>query len=113
MSILVKINTKAPDARMHPDAAARFNKLREAVLKGSGIDFLARCGDVLRPANFKSTKDGVADRSWHKTGRAFDYDQTSKALIIVSEPRGGKQYFRTYLRCTDQTSKLGVRKTLR
>jgi hypothetical protein len=113
MGILTKVNTKAGDPRMHPDAAERFNKLRELVKKGSGIDFLALCGDVLRPANFKTSKDGVATRSWHKTGRAFDYDQTSKALIIVSEPRNGRQYFRTYLRCADQTGKLGVRKTLR
>lgn len=113
MSVLVKISTKAGDARMRPAAAAKFEELRKKVAAGSGIDFLAVCGDVLRPANFKSSKDGVADRSWHKTGRAFDYDQTSKALIIVSEPRNGKQYFRTYLRCADQSGKLGVKKTLR
>ena len=93
MANMVKADTSAGDPRMHPKAAARFNKLRRTVSENSGVDFLAKCGDVLRPANYKSTKDGVADRSWHKTGRAFDYDQTSKALVIVSEPVGGKQFF--------------------
>ncbi len=112
-TVLVKVNTSAGDARMHRNAAPRFNRLRRTVLEHSGVDFLAVCGDVLRPAGYKSTKDGVADRSWHKTGRAFDYDQTSPALVIVSEPKAGKQYFRTYLRCADQSGKLGVKKTLR
>lgn len=116
MKILVQVKTSTPDPRMalmHKNAAPRFNKLRETVRAGSGIDFLAKCGDVLRPANFVSSKDGVANRSWHKTGRAFDYDQTSKALVIVSEIIGGKQFFRTWLICADQTGKQGVKKHLR
>lgn len=98
---------------MHKDAASAFARLRQIVIDGSGVDFLARCGDIFRPAGFRSSKDGVAMRSWHKTGRAFDYDQESKAIVIVSEPRGGKQYFRTYLKCSDQSGKLGELKTLR
>ena len=113
MKVLVPISTKAPTPLMHPAAAAAFEKLREAVRIGSGVDFLARCGDVHRPADFHSSKDGVADRSWHKTGRAFDYDQTSTALVIVSEPRSGKQYFRTYLFCKKQDGSQGVKKTVR
>jgi len=113
MSNLVPVNTKAPTALMQKEAAAGFNALREAVKAGSGVDFLAVCGDVLRPANYVSKKDGVANRSWHKTGRAFDYDQTSKALILVSEIFRDKQYFRTYLLCKDQTGKQGVKKLLR
>lgn len=106
-------NVKAPMPFMVPKAANAFNKLREIASLGSGIDFLAVCGDIMRPAGFISTKDGVANRSWHKTGRAFDYDQTSKALVIVSELIGGKQFFRTWLLCADQTGKFGVKKSLR
>src|SRR3954471_1351311 len=83
---LVNVDTKAPDARMHPSVAPHFNKLREIVREGSGRDFLAKCGDILRDPHFTSGKDGVADRSWHKTGRAFDYDQTSPYLVLVSVP---------------------------
>jgi hypothetical protein len=110
---LVKISTDAPTPEMVPAAAARFEKLRDIVRAGSGVDFLAKCGDVLRPAGFVSSKDGVANRSWHKTGRAFDYDQESKAIVIVSEPAGGKQYFRTWLRCADQSGRQGVKRQLK
>lgn len=113
MSVLVKISAMAPTPKMHRTAAAAFERLRFAVREGAGFDFLAKLGDALRPANFVSDKDGVANRSWHKTGRAFDYDQTCSRLIIVSEPRAGKQYFRTYLLCADRTGRHGVKKTLR
>lgn len=97
--ILVKLeNVKAPQAKMHKDAAAKYNELREIVKTGAGFDFLAVCGDIFRDAGFVSTKDGVANRSWHKTGRAFDYDQDCKNLVIVSEVINGKQFFRTYLK---------------
>lgn len=113
MSVLVKITAAVPSAQMHKKAAAAFERLRKEVHAGSGVDFLARCGDVFRAANFKSTKDGVADRSWHKTGRAFDYDQESKALLIQSDIIAGKQYFRTYLICADQTGKQGSKLTVK
>ena len=112
MKDLVDISTKAPSPRMQRDAAARFEKLREAVRTGSGVDFLARCSDVFRDAGFVSAKEGVGGRSWHRAGRAFDYDRANRALILVSEPIIGRQYFRTYLRCSKQDGTLGTRKQL-
>lgn len=112
MGVLVPISAAAPTPQMHRTAAKAFEKLREIVREGAGFDFLANLGDALRPANFVSKKDGVANRSWHKTGRAFDYDQTSSRLVLVSEPRNGKQYFRTWLVCGDQTGKQGVKRSL-
>lgn len=106
-SILVKIDVDAPMPEMHPDAAARFNVLRDVVRNNAGFDFLAICGDISRPANFKSSKDGVANRSWHKSGRALDFNQDCKNLVIVSEPKNGKQFFRTYLKCAKQDGSLG------
>lgn len=107
MTNLVKISTAAGKPLMHKDVAPRFEQLRKTVLEKSGVDFLAKCGDVLRDPGFVSSKDGVADRSWHKTGRAFDYDQESGAIVIVSEPIGGRQFFRTYLRCAHQDGSQG------
>jgi hypothetical protein len=112
MGVLVKISAVAPTPQLHRTAAKAFERLREIVRDGAGFDFLARLGDALRPADFVSKKDGVANRSWHKTGRAFDYDQTSSKLVLVSEPRNGKQYFRTWLVCADQTGKFGVKRSL-
>lgn len=107
MANLLPINTQAPDSRMHEDVAGNFNALRQSVLSLSGVDFLAKCGDVLRPAGFQSAKPGVANRSWHKTGRAFDYDQENAALMIQAETANGQQFFRTFLKCSPQDGSLG------
>lgn len=113
MTALVKLDgVSAPQPFMHRDAAAVFQKLRKRILDEAGFDFLGRCGDILRDPTFRSSKDGVANRSWHKTGRAFDYDQTSNAIVIVSEPIGGKQYFRTYLKSA-WPEPIGSRKRVR
>lgn len=111
--VLVRLNVTAPTPKMHFRAAERYNQLRNTVAAGAGFDFLARCGDMLRAANFVSSKDGVANRSWHKTGRAFDYDQESNALVIVAETIGGKQFFRTYLKCARQDGTLGKKLSVR
>lgn len=97
---------------MHVDVAPHFNQLRKDTFALSGVDFLKQCADVMRAANFHSSKSGVANRSWHKTGRAFDYDQTSGALVIVGEEISGKQFFRTYLICKDQEGGQGTRMSL-
>ena len=113
MSVLVQISADAPTPKLHRAAAVSFEKLRVETLDGSGVDFLARLGDALRPADFVSTKDGVANRSWHKTGRAIDYDQECKKLVIVPDIRGGRQFFRTYLMCAKQDGSQGHRRTVR
>lgn len=113
MSILVKVSTVAGMPLMHPDVAPLFEELRRRVRDKSGRDFLAICGDVSRAADFVSSKDGVANRSWHKTGRAFDYDQTNRSLVIVSDPKAGKQFFRTYLICAKQDGSQGVKRSLK
>lgn len=110
---LVELDIQAPTPVMIEPAATALSKLRKAVIVGSGHDFLARCGDIMRDAGFRSRKDGVANRSWHKTGRAVDYDQTSKLIVIVPEPIGGKQFFRTYLRCAEQDGTQGKRLRVR
>ncbi len=46
-------------------------------------------------------------------GDAFDYDQASKSLVVVSEPHGLQQFFRTWLHCTKQDGSLGVNVTLK
>jgi hypothetical protein len=106
--VLVQLDgVNAPTPIMHRDAAAVFGRLRNILIANAGFDFLARCGDVFRDAGFISSKDGVANRSWHKTGRAFDYNQEDPHLVIVSDPHAGKQYFRTYLKCARQDGTLG------
>ena len=114
IQVLVKLmGITAPMPVMHFEAAEKFIQLRNDVITGSGIDFLARCGDILRAPDFVSNKDGVANRSWHKTGRAFDYNQESPNLVIAPEINGGKQFFRTYLKCAVQDGSLGKKLTVK
>ena len=87
--------------------AEGFKKLKELCIQGAGFDFLAVCGDVMRERSFQSSKPGVASKSRHKCGQAFDYNQADKHLVIVSEPRDGRQYFRTWLKCERQDGSLG------
>jgi murein L,D-transpeptidase YcbB/YkuD len=76
-----------------------FVALREEIMRLTGHDFLAVCGDMMRSPNFHSNKPGVAERSWHKTGRAFDYNQGDSKKVFVMEPAGGQVMFRTFIRC--------------
>lgn len=76
-----------------------FVSLRKLTHESTGHDFLAVCGDMLRPDDYRSSKPGVANRSWHKTGRAFDYNQEDKRYVLVPEPQTGRIYFRTYILC--------------
>lgn len=78
-----------------------FVALRQLVKEKTGHDFLAVCGDLLRSKDYQSSKKGVANRSWHKTGRAFDYNQDDKNYVLVPEQQNGRTFFRTYLRCSD------------
>lgn len=88
--------------------ASSFRQLRKIVIESTGVDFLAVCADMMRDKNYHSTKVGVADRSRHKCGDAFDYDQTNKNIVVVSEPHGVQQYFRTWLRCKQQDGTQGI-----
>lgn len=92
--------------------ASSFRQLRKEVLEGCGFDFLAKCADMMRPASLKSNKSGVAYRSRHKCGDAFDYDQSSKALAVVQEDAGIQTFFRTWIKCTQQDGSQGIKVTL-
>jgi hypothetical protein len=81
-----------------------FKQLRAAVIAGAGFDFLETVGDMMRPQNLTSSKPGVAARSRHKLGDAFDYNQADPRYVIVPEIIESQQYWATWLRCTDQKS---------
>lgn len=87
--------------------ANSFRALRKTVQAEAGFDFLAKC-DLLRPLNYVSKNPGVRHRSRHKTGDSFDYDRNDKRVVVVSEPQGTAQYFRTWIRCEKQDGSQGV-----
>jgi hypothetical protein len=86
---------------------AMFKALRDKVIREAGFDFLSIFGDMMRARDFETTKKGVASRSRHKCGDAFDYNQGDKRLVIVKEPRNGRMYWRTYLLCAKQDGSQG------
>lgn len=86
-----------------------FLALRAEVGARAGFDFLAVVGDMMRAHNFTSAKPGVANRSRHKCGDAFDFNQEDSRYRIVRERLEGRDYWRTYLVCTKQDGSQGRR----
>ena len=96
------LDVVAPLPFLRRDAAEKFNALREAVIKGAGFDFLARCGDMFRVANAKALNVGTAFNSRHKLGEAFDYNQEDPRVLLVREDGLTGLRWRTYLLCQTQ-----------
>jgi hypothetical protein len=112
-SPLCSVDVDAPLPYLRCGApATHFQELRQVVVDGAGFDFLAKCGDMMRPKNAKSLKIGVAFRSRHKSGEAFDYNQEDQRVLLVREYKEGELYWRTYLRCQKQDGTLGVKTDL-
>ena len=96
------LDVVAPLPFLRSDAAESFNALRDAVIKGAGFDFLARCGDMLRVGNSRVLKLGTAFNSRHKKGEAFDYNQEDPRVLLVREDGLRGMRWRTYLLCQKQ-----------
>jgi hypothetical protein len=93
--------------------ANSFRQLKKAIIAKAGFDFLSVCADVMRTKNFNSGKIGVAYRSRHKCGDAFDVNQNTNKIVVVSEPHGTQQFFRLWLKCEKQDGSLGVKVPLK
>ena len=87
--------------------AEMFAALRRKVIREAGFDFLSAFGDMMRGRGFTTTKQGASNRSRHKCGDAFDYNQADRRFVLVKEPRGGRMYWRTYLLCAKQDGSQG------
>ena len=87
--------------------ADRFKALREKIIKAAGFDFLSKFGDMMRHKDFHSNAAGVSNKSRHKCGDAFDYNQEEPRLVVIRDPRDGVTYFRTFLKCEKQDGSQG------
>jgi putative peptidoglycan binding protein len=87
--------------------ADMFATLRQKIIKETGFDFLTTFGDMMRAQNYTTNQAGVSNKSRHKCGDAFDYNQGDARLTVIQEPRNGHMYFRTYLRCIKQDGSQG------
>ncbi|HEX7334111.1 MAG TPA: peptidoglycan-binding domain-containing protein [Pyrinomonadaceae bacterium] len=84
-----------------------FAALRDKIIRVAGFDFLSVFGDMMRPKGFTTNQPGVSNKSRHKCGDAFDYNQSDPRLVVVRDPRNGVTYFRTFLRCEKQDGTQG------
>jgi len=98
----LRLDVMAPLPYLRSSAAESFSALRDAVNRGAGFDFLARCGDILRVGNAKVVKLGTAFNSRHKRGEAFDYNQEDPHVLLVREYGLKGLKWRTYLICQRQ-----------
>jgi D-alanyl-D-alanine dipeptidase len=62
--------------------------------------------------DFQTRKPGVAQRSWHKAGRAIDVTTSynvggRQGVVFVRDPNARRLY-RVYIRCARQDGLLGV-----
>lgn len=71
------------------------------VLELTGVDIGTGFGDTVRNLKSTTTKDGADNFSWHKTGRAVDFNQGLK-WVIVEDPTGKDMYFRLYLAASNK-----------
>jgi hypothetical protein len=108
------MNVKAPQPFLRIGKPANsFRQLRKATTEACGHDFLAVVGDMFRAKTFASSKPGVATRSRHKCGDAFDYNQDDSRVIVVLEQIAQQHFFRTYIRCVRQDGSQGIKLTLK
>ncbi len=89
----------APNPRLNARAAASFAQVREAIRARTGQDVLAVLGDVLRAPSLRSDRPGVANRSWHKAGRAIDLNQGGPFSRLSDGA-----YFRVFVGAVDITA---------
>ena len=109
---LLQVQVDAPMPFLRRDAAQSFNRLRTAVIRGAGFDFLAKVGDMLRVGDAKPAKPGAVFNSRHKKGEAFDYNQEDFRVLLVREYGEKGLQWRTYLLCQRQDGSLGTKAKL-
>lgn len=87
-----------------------FQAWRTELRNETGYDFLAELSDASRDVAAYTETSQYA--SWHKSGRAvdtlFDYHIDGQLTHeIIKEDYSGETYWRTYLRCLDQSGRCG------
>ena len=92
--------------------AQMFAALREKIKREAGFDFLSSFGDMMRHKNFTTNQAGVSNKSRHKCGDAFDFNQGESRLVVIREPRNDVDYFRSYLKCVRQDGTQGEQLSL-
>lgn len=107
---LVRVNER--DTHMISDAVqGPLNDVVNEVLALTGIDIGVGFGDTTRNLAAGTNKDGADNFSWHKSGRAVDFNQGLR-WVIAPDPSGDEMYFRLYLRANESGATSEYARTL-
>lgn len=79
---------------------APLNAAIDEVLALTGIDIGVGFGDTTRNLSAGTNKVGADNFSWHKSGRAVDFNQGLR-WVIAEDPSGDSMYFRLYLQANE------------
>jgi TolB protein len=105
---LVRVDVKAPDARLSSAVAERFTAARQSVKNHAGWDFLGTLDSAAMDLDAPLPPRELL--SWFRTGRAFaiSTDAMRKGwLVAVPDSQGQAEYWRLYLRTTKQDGTQG------
>ena len=107
---LVPVNER--DSHTISDAVqGPLNDVVNEVLALTGIDIGVGFGDTTRNLAAGTNKDGADNFSWHKSGRAVDFNQGLR-WVIAEDPSGDEMYFRLYLQANESGATSEYARTL-
>ncbi len=100
-----RTTNKISDAVVTP-----LNAAIDEVKNLTGVDIGTGFGDTTRGLGAGTQKVGADNFSWHKSGRAVDFNQALK-WVIAKNPSGGDMYFRIYLEANEAGAASAYAKT--
>lgn len=95
----VQVNDRTTN-KMSDAVVTEVNTAIDLVRSLTGVDIGTGFGDTTRRLGQGTQKVGADNFSWHKSGRAVDFDQGLKWLIM-KDPTGDDMYFRLFLTAND------------
>ena len=95
----VKVNDRSNN-QISDAVVTELNAAVDEVKTLTGADIGTGFGDTTRNLGQGTKKVGADNFSWHKSGRAVDFDQGLK-WVIAKDPSGNDMYFRLYLQAND------------
>lgn len=100
---------RAPNAVLSDAVDEAFKALRARIVEDAGWDFLESLENAFVGLN-DPLPPGLAFNDWLYTGRAFSFNTGAAQagwVEVAREERGGKTYWRVYLRTAQQDGSLG------
>lgn len=110
-TLLWEMPVTAPSPFLSDQVDQSFLALRERIATEAGWDFLGRLDGMFEPLDSKPLP-GQSNRSWNKTGRAFDLNYREALAFeprieVVRTDTSNGTYWRVYVRAAEQDGSQG------